>query len=79
MQYQIVQRREEYTEALRLFREVIGVERALIQQIVGAIESKYLKELRNPVTNKITKTIPEIFDYYCLTLTVTFPLKNYAL
>ena len=62
-QYQIAQRRDEHDEATRLFREVLGVERALIQQIVGAVEAKYLKALRNPITNKITKTIPEIFSY----------------
>ena len=62
-QYQIAQRNQEYQEALRLFREVISVERAIIQQMVAAIEPKYLKALRNTVTNKITKTIPEIFEY----------------
>ena len=62
-QYQIAQRKQEHDESTRLFREVIGVERALIQQIVSAIEPKYLKALRNPITNKITKTIPEIFAY----------------
>ena len=39
------------------------MERTLIQQIVAAVEPKYLKALRTPGTNKITKTIPEIFDY----------------
>jgi len=62
-QYQIAQRRDEHDEATRLFREVIGVERAIIQQIISAIEPKYLKAIRNPITNKITKSIPEIFEY----------------
>ena len=62
-QYQIAQRKQEHDESTRLFREVLGVERSLIQQIVSAIEPKYLKALRNPITNKITKTIPEIFAY----------------
>ena len=62
-QYQIAQRRDEHAEDVRLFRQVLGVERALIQQIVSAIEPKFLKALRNPVTNKITKSIPEIFEY----------------
>ena len=39
------------------------MERTLIQQIVAAVEAKYLRPLRNPITNKITKTIPEIFEY----------------
>ena len=62
-QYQIAQRRDEHTEALRVFQEYLGVERALIQQIVAAIEPKYLKALRNSVTNKIIQSIPSIFDY----------------
>ena len=62
-QYQIAQRRDEHAEALRVFQEYLGVERALIQQIVAAVEPKYLKALRNPVTNKITQSIPIIFDY----------------
>ena len=55
-QFQIQQRDKEHREAKRLFREVIGVERAIIQQIVAAVEPKYLKALRNSLANKITKT-----------------------
>ena len=62
-QYQIAQRREEHQEATRLFREVLAVEKVLIQQIVAAIEPKYLKALRNPITNKLTRSIPDIFTY----------------
>ena len=62
-QYQIAQRRDEHAEDLRVFQEYLGVERALLQQIVSALEPKYLKALRNPVTNKIVRSIPEIFDY----------------
>ena len=62
-QYQIAQRREEHDEATRAFRELIGVERALVQQIVNALETKYLRALRNPITGKIIKKIPEIFEY----------------
>ena len=62
-QFQIAQKRHQYGENLRQYREVNGVERAIIQQIVGAIEPKYLRALRDINTNKITKTIPEIFKY----------------
>ena len=62
-QYQITQCRDEHTEALRVFQEYLGVEHALIQQIVAAIKPKYLKALRNSVTNKIIQSIPSIFDY----------------
>ena len=51
-QYQIVQRKK-HNEVLRLFCEVIGVQCTLIQQIVSMVEPKYLKALRNLITNKI--------------------------
>ena len=54
---------EQHQENLRLFREVIAVERGLIQQIVTAIGPKYLRALRNSITNKITRTILEIFTH----------------
>ncbi len=56
-QYQIAQRREEHTDALRMFQECLGVERALIQQIVAAVEPKFFKALRNLVTNKISRRL----------------------
>ena len=37
------------------------MERALIQKIVAALDAKYIKALRDPITNKISRTIPEIF------------------
>ena len=39
------------------------MDRALRQQIVAAIKTKYLRALRLPGTNKITQTIPEIFEH----------------
>ena len=63
IRYQIVQAREEHDEATQLFREVNGVERTIFQQIVSAIEPKYLRALRMPGTNKLNHTIPEIFDH----------------
>ena len=56
-QYQIAQQKEQHAEETRLFREVIAAKRTLIQQIVAAVDAKYLKYLRDPVTNKITRTI----------------------
>ena len=61
--FEIAQQKTEHKESTRLFRETIGVERALIQQIISAIKSKFLQALRNPVTGQINRTIPEIFDY----------------
>ena len=62
-QYQIAQAREEHSERTRLFREVLSVERATIQQIVSAIEPKYLRALRQPGTHRLQKTIPEILEH----------------
>ena len=62
-QYAIAQARDEHAETTRVFREVLGVERALRQQLVTAIDPKYLRALRTPGTNKLTQTIPEIFDH----------------
>ena len=62
-QYQIAQVRDQHQEATRVFREVLGVERALIQQIVVAVEPKYLRALRTPGTNKLHQTIPEILQH----------------
>ena len=62
-QYQIAQQRDAHAEATRLFREANAVERVLVQQIVAAIEPQFLKAIRNSVTSRITRTIPEIFDY----------------
>ena len=62
-QYEIAQARDEHEEETRVFREVIGVERAIQQQLVTAIEPKYLRALRSPGINKLTQTIPEIFEH----------------
>ena len=61
--FQIQQVRDEHAEDVRLFKEVLAVERALKQQIVAALDAKYIKALRDPITNKISRTITEIFDH----------------
>ena len=62
-QFQIQQQRDQHSEETRLFREVLAIERALTQQFVAAVEPKYLKALRDPITNKINRTIPEILAH----------------
>ena len=62
-QHQITQRRAEHAETIQLFKEVIDVERSIIQQIVSAIEPKYLKALRLPTTNRLIVSIPAIFTH----------------
>ena len=62
-QFIILNLRDQHQEALRRFREVIAMERVIIQQIVQAVHPKYLKAIRNTITNRINKTIPEIFQH----------------
>ena len=63
MQYQIAQWRKEHKECL-------GAKHALTKQIVSAVETKFLKALRNAVTNKIIKSISDIFTSFSETFTV---------
>ena len=62
-QYQIAQARDQHQETTRVFREVLGVERTIIQQIVVAVEPKFLRALRTPGTNKLNRTIPQILQH----------------
>ena len=62
-QYQIAQDQDTHNEESRLFWEILAVERIIIQKIVAAVGQNYLKALRDPVTNKITRTIPDILTH----------------
>jgi len=62
-QFQIAEKRHQYAVSLGQYREVQGIERTIIQQIVTAIEPKYIRALRDIETNKITKTIPDILKF----------------
>ena len=55
--------RDQHAEAVRVFREVAGVEQALRQQLVAAIEADYLMALRNRHTNSITMPIYGIIQF----------------
>ena len=55
--------KDTHTEHLRLFREVHGVEKALISQIVSAVDTEYLNALRNRATNAIPGPVHLILDY----------------
>ena len=61
--FEIAQQKAEHKEATHLFCRVLGVEQSLIQQIIGAIDNNFLQALRIPITSKIDKTIPAIFEY----------------
>ena len=55
--------RDQHTERSRVFREMIGVENALKQQIVAAVEPQYLQAMRDPVTGKLKGTIAEMIKH----------------
>jgi hypothetical protein len=55
--------KEEHHEQVRLFREVQGVEKALIQQIVRAVEPPYLIALRDRNSNSLMGTAHSILDH----------------
>ena len=48
---------------MRLFRESNAVEHALIQQIVAAIDEKFLQAIRDNHTGMLIGTIPDISDH----------------
>ena len=49
--------RDSHIEDLRVFREVMGLEQALIQKIVATIYSTYLKDVRDRTTNSINLSV----------------------
>lgn len=55
--------RDQHNEALRVFREVLGVDQALLQQLVEAIEPQYLSALRNRQSNSITLPFYDVLNY----------------
>ena len=57
---QIAAAKEAHEETTRVFYECLSVEAALRKQIVQAVESKYLKVIRNQHTNAITMTVSDI-------------------
>jgi hypothetical protein len=54
--------KEEHHEQLRLFREVQGVGKALIQQIVQAVDAPYLIEIHDRNSNSLYGTVNKILD-----------------
>jgi methyl-accepting chemotaxis protein len=55
--------KEAHQEAIRIFREVQGVEKALIQQIVQAVEPNYLSAIRDRASNSLRGTVYEILSH----------------
>ena len=56
--------RDQHTERVRVFNEVLGVEAALRQQINDAIENSYLKAIRNRQTNAIIMPVSDIITIH---------------
>jgi hypothetical protein len=55
--------KDAHNEQLRLFREVEGVEKALIQQIVKAIKPTYLASLRDRNSNSLRGTVNDVLAH----------------
>ena len=45
---------------MRLFREVTGVDQALVQKIVSTVEEMYLADIRNLTTKFINNTVADV-------------------
>ena len=58
-----------HTKEVRLFREVTGVEQALVQKIVGTFEEAYLADIpnrtRNSISNTMVGVLTHLQDNYC--------------
>jgi hypothetical protein len=52
-----------HDEAVRLFREVQGVEKALIQQIVQAIAAPYLSSIHDRTSNSLRGAVYQILEH----------------
>ena len=52
-----------HTEEVRLFCEVMGVEQALLQQIVGTVKEIYQADIRNMTTNYINDTVAGVLTH----------------
>ena len=52
-----------YKKRLALYNACVGVEKAIIQQFVKAIDEDWLESLRNQTTNALQGTITDIFAY----------------
>lgn len=62
-QHKATRLKEEHKDTIRIFRETMDVEKALIKQIVAAVEGKYIDNLRSPVTNKINVDVATILAH----------------
>ena len=59
----VTQQKDTYDEKVRLYNECQAVEQALRQQIIDAVEPDYLEALRDPYTEKVQASIPNIIKH----------------
>ena len=62
-QHEATRLREEHKAQIRLFRETVDVEKALIKQLVAAIEPKYIRNLRNADSNAIALPLHDVLTF----------------
>jgi hypothetical protein len=55
--------RDEWKDKIKLFREVTDVEKTIIKQIVEVIDEKYIKSIRDRVTNTIKISLIQILEF----------------
>ena len=56
-------RRDQHEKDLQLFHDTLNLKNALKKQITEAVDSLYLEELRDPTTNTILSSIPDILQH----------------
>ena len=62
-QHDTIRMRDEWKDKIKLFREVTDVEKTIIKQIVEAIDEKYIKSIRDRVTNTIKISLIQILEF----------------
>ena len=62
-----------HIEDLRVFKEVMGVEQALIQQIVATIDSTYLEDVRDRTSSRY---VASIFATICCISACSTPITS---
>lgn len=59
----VTQQKAAYDEKVRLYNECQAIEQALRQQIIDAVEPDYLEALRDPYTEMVQASIPDIIKH----------------
>ena len=73
-QHETVRLRDDYARAIRLFREVMDVEKEIVKQTVQVIDEIYIKSLRSYNTSTINRHVAEIWIYLSLYMCCTLVL-----